>query len=202
MNTLKIKIKFGDVEVELEGETTIVQKEFRDLKENGLGNLITEQLAPDSAPKNQQNQQVTPPAQTKKILPPKKEKSTESKPKGKGKAPGFKLLTDLNYRPKGKDSLIDFINNLPFKSNVEKIAGIVYYCKETLGIEQVTSDHIFTGFKELKIPIPPTLYQVIVNVKNRNGWINFDKMEDITYTIQGGNFIEHDLPKRKVNGKS
>lgn len=70
----------------------------------------------------------------------KKESSSlpnEKKIKSKAKpASGFKVLTDLNYRPKDEISLIDFFNGLPFESNPERILGIVWYCKEKLKIEK------------------------------------------------------------------
>lgn len=203
MDTLKIRIKSGDFEIELEGDKDTVLKEFKALKENGISSLLGDTVNYETKRQNSVHDKED--VKTKKQVVNKIKSVTESskevKSKNKSKPNTFKLLTDLNYKPKGKESLVDFIKGLPFKSNVEMILGIVYYCKETLDVQNVTSDHIFTGFKELKIPIPPTLYQVIVNVKNRNGWITFDKMDDISYSIQGGNYVEHDLPKKKVSGK-
>jgi hypothetical protein len=200
MDNLRIKIKFGEAEIELEGDRETVLKEFQDLKVRGINSLLPD-LPSSQFGKSGKHQKKT----KKKVKNEGEigsEKVKDSKPKNKHKPSSFKILPDLNYKPKGKKSLIDFIKGLPFGSNPEKTLGIVYYCKETLGIEKVTTDHIFTGFKELKIPIPPTLYQGIVNLKNRTGWLTFEKTDDITYSIQGGNFIEHDLPKKKVNGGS
>jgi len=147
------------------------------------------------------------PAVSNKRLERKKDSRTQnepdalSKPKAKPSS-GFKVLTDLNYRPKDEISLIDFFKSLPFKSNPEIVLGIVWYCKEKLKIERVTDDHIFTGLKELKVPVPPTLHQVIINTKNRNTWLTFEDMTDITYSIQGSNYIEFDLPQKLAkNGK-
>lgn len=61
----------------------------------------------------------------------------------------------------------------------------------------MTGDHVFTGLKELKVPVPPTLHQVILNTKNRNSWLSFEDMNDINCSIQGSNYIEFDLPKKK-----
>lgn len=201
MDNLRIKIKIGDVEIELDGDKQTVQKEFQELKEKGVDNLLGIDLNSGSGKKEKKtkHQQTKSGSDDQSGQGEQKGKQKESKPRAK--AVTFKNLPDLNYKPKGKQSLIDFIKSLPFDSNPEKILGIVYYCKETLKIEKVTPDHIFTGFKELKTPIPPTFKQGIINLKNINGWLTFDKTDDITYSIQGGNYIEHDLPKKnKVNG--
>ncbi|HVD97008.1 MAG TPA: hypothetical protein VNB90_02315 [Cytophagaceae bacterium] len=125
----------------------------------------------------------------------KKGKPKEQKSKGKGI--NYKFLADLNFKPKGKESLEEFITKNRFESNPEKILGIIYYCKEILKIDQVNMDHIFTGLKEIKTPIPTSFYQVVVNIKNRNHWIVFDKTDDISLSIQGSNYLEYDLPKKK-----
>ena len=41
MGNLRIKLKYKSFEIELEGEETTVQAEFKDIKQNGLGNVVT-----------------------------------------------------------------------------------------------------------------------------------------------------------------
>lgn len=200
MDNLRIKVKLGDVEIELDGDKETVLKEFQDLKEKGIHNLLPDVPTKQSSGSGPRNKKTKVKVKSDTVGEGGKEKVNKSKTKNKPSS--FKMLPDLNYKPKGKQSLIDFIKSMPFEKNPEMILGIVYYCKETLNIDRVTTDHIFTGLKELKIPIPPTLYQGIINLKNRSGWLTFEKTDDITYSIQGGNYIEHDLPKKKVNGGS
>lgn len=40
MGNLRIKLKYKSFEIELEGEESIVQAEFKDIKQNGLGNVV------------------------------------------------------------------------------------------------------------------------------------------------------------------
>ena len=40
MGNLRIKLKYKSFEIELEGDKDTVQKEFKDIKENGLGNIV------------------------------------------------------------------------------------------------------------------------------------------------------------------
>lgn len=41
MGNLRIKLKYKSFEIELEGEEVTVQAEFKDIKQNGLGNVVT-----------------------------------------------------------------------------------------------------------------------------------------------------------------
>ena len=38
--TYRIKLKYKSFEIELEGEDETVQAEFKDIKQNGLGNIV------------------------------------------------------------------------------------------------------------------------------------------------------------------
>ena len=40
MGNLKIKLKYKSFEIELEGDKDTVKEEFKDIKENGLGNIL------------------------------------------------------------------------------------------------------------------------------------------------------------------
>ena len=106
----------------------------------------------------------------------------------------FKIVRDLNLKPKNKISLIDFISQYDLTSFPEKILAIVYYLKKELEIEKVSSDCIFTGLNELKERIPPSLKQIIINTKGK-AWIDYKDYDDIDIGIHGTNYIEHDAKK-------
>lgn len=131
---------------------------------------------------------------------PKAKSSTSkesSNKKSKSSTSKFEVLKDLNLRPSDKTSLIDYINNFDVKSNGDRIIVIINYLKEILKIDKVTIDHIYTAFFVLKCRIPPSFYQVVVNTKNRNNLIDFDKVDNIKLSAQGLNRVRLDIVKKK-----
>jgi hypothetical protein len=135
----------------------------------------------------------------KNLAVPKKKSSKEGsspttkKPSSTTKF-NFKIVRDLNLKPKDKVSLIDFMSQYSFTSFTEKILGVVYYLKKELKLEKVSSDCIFTGLNELKERIPPSLKQLIINTRVK-AWIDYDDYDDINVGIHGINHIEHDAKK-------
>lgn len=111
----------------------------------------------------------------------------------------YKMLTDLNLRPKGKTSLKDFAAKYVTKSGEELSLLIVYYLKEELK-ETVTVNHIYSCMKDLGTKIPQHFKQTLTNQKNNKNWIDVDDWNDIKYTIPGMNHMEQDIMKHK-NGK-
>ena len=140
---------------------------------------------------------------TSKPGQPRNNKKTQSskaevsrvKPKSSSKKQGFKLDRSLNLRPEGKKSLTEFAEEYDMDNTSKKILVIVHYLKEILEIESVNSDHIYTAFDKLKFRVPKSLYQLISDTKNKNGWLEFDTMDNIELSIQGGNAIKYDIAK-------
>jgi hypothetical protein len=106
------------------------------------------------------------------------------------------FLTELNLRPKGKESFKDFVANYNIKTSEELNLLIIYYLKDVLN-EKVTLSHIYTCLKDLGKKIPTHLKQVLINNKNKKNWINLADWDDIKFTTAGMNYIEHDLIKTK-----
>ena len=106
-----------------------------------------------------------------------------------------KLVRSLNLRPDGKENLKEFAKKYNIDSAPKQIVVIVYYLKELLGLTNITADYIFTGFDELNIRVPKNLVQIIINTKNRNGWLDYESMDNIGLSVQGLNAIKFDLLK-------
>ena len=121
-----------------------------------------------------------------------KEKSKKAKNKG---IYSPKLLTNLDLRPKENIALKDFYSGFELNSFSEKILCVVYYLKEKLAIEEISPDHIFTGLKTLGQKIPTAFKQAINDTKIKKGWIEYDTFDNITISIAGSNYIEHDVKK-------
>ncbi|WP_352405397.1 hypothetical protein [Petrimonas sp.] len=105
----------------------------------------------------------------------------------------FSLDRSLNLRPDGIESLKDFAAKYQFDSTPKQIVVIVYYLKEILKLSNINGNHIYSGLDELDVRIPKSLYQIIANTKSRDGWLDYDSMDDIGLSMQGRNAIKHDL---------
>ena len=63
--------------------------------------------------------------------------------------------------------------------------------------EEVGIDHIFTCYRNLNgIKIPGNLEQSIRDTRTKKSWIDYKKIEDLSLTVHGINYVEHDIKKR------
>jgi hypothetical protein len=109
----------------------------------------------------------------------------------------FTLDKNLNLRPDGKESLIDFATKYDINSTPKQIILIIHYLKNILGEKQVSGNQIYTGLDSLGVRIPESLKQILINTKGRrHGWIDYENMEDISLSQKGKNVVKHDLPKK------
>jgi hypothetical protein len=120
-------------------------------------------------------------------------KSTQAKPKGKGKL-SPSIVKDLNLKPSGKKSLDAFSNEKKPGSNQQKCALSVYYLRNELGLKQVGADHVYTCFKHMKWRVPSDLRNTLQYTASKDGWLDTAEMSDIKMTAIGDNLVEHDLP--------
>ncbi len=136
---------------------------------------------------------------TRKATPTTKSNSSENNKKSKSSGSqkfDFNLDKQLNLRPNGKESLLDFSTKYEMDSTPKQITVIVYYLKNILEIKAVNGNHIYTGLDELGVRVPKSLKQIIINTKGRQyGWLDYESMEDISLSMQGRNSIKHDLRK-------
>jgi hypothetical protein len=104
-------------------------------------------------------------------------------------------VPNLNFRPGGKRSLKEFLEEKSSKSDLETVLATVYYMQNVMALSKVGPSHVMTAFKEAGIAIPADLKQTIRNVKNSRMWLNFADIDDIRTTTQGDNFVEHEMGK-------
>jgi hypothetical protein len=108
----------------------------------------------------------------------------------------MEVLKDVNFRPNGKTSLTDYVKSYGIKSNADRIVVIIQYLNDILDIKEVTLNHLYSGFWELKCKIPTAFYQIITNTKTREKFLDFTKITDIKLSIQGQNHVRFDLVKK------
>jgi hypothetical protein len=188
----KLTINLNTGHLEVEGSEELVREVYHDFK------LLIEKSPKktfDSFDQNISDEEYVSDENISQPSKPKKQKPVKAKTSPSPKSTSeMKFLTDLNLRPKGKESLKDFAAKFQIKTSEELSLLIIYYLKETLQ-ETVTIAHIYTCLKELGKKIPTHLKQVLTNNKNTKHWIDLSDWNDIKFSVSGMNYIEHDFTK-------
>lgn len=130
---------------------------------------------------------------------PKSSTKTSSPSKSKkGKSSGsqsYSLLTSLNLLPKGKESLKDYFVKFETKTNFDYNIVILNYLKNELHEQNVGSNHFYTCYKSLSLKVP-NIIQSLRDTKSRKGWIDTTNSDDITITVAGENYIDHEIGRK------
>lgn len=130
--------------------------------------------------------------------PPKKRRKSNGTPSKAGVAP----VRDLDLRPTGKQSFIDFVTEKSPTSNQEKYAVAVYYLEHILELSPVTAGHVAAVFKQTSHWRESGNIAAGLRVTAaRKNTINVSDLNDIKTTAHGRNFVEHDLPGEEKQGK-
>lgn len=111
------------------------------------------------------------------------------------KTASYQIVQTLNLKPTGKIFLVDFFKKYPTTNNLERNLVFVYYLEKILEEKSIGINHIYTCYKEVGQKVPNNLYQSIVDTKKRKGWIESSDMDNITISIVGENYLEHDMKK-------
>jgi hypothetical protein len=125
--------------------------------------------------------------------------ATQKRSKGSGTTKRSKSIPkqikDLNLRPKGILSAVDFVAEKQPSNMQHKAVVAVYYLKSLLELENVTTDHVYTFFKNAGWPAPTDFPNTLQQAGSR-GWLDTAQASDIKVTPIGENLVEHDLPKK------
>jgi hypothetical protein len=113
----------------------------------------------------------------------------------------YTVVSDLNLRPEGRVSLVDFYRAKGPTDQQEQVAVFVYYLSRVLAVTAITDRHVYTCYKEVGERVPPEILQVVRNTARRKGWVDANDPKNLILTVPGENYVEHSLPKAKANGK-
>lgn len=81
------------------------------------------------------------------------------------------------------------------KSFIEFNAVSVYYLSETMHLQDITPDHIYTCYSEAGRRCPNALRQSLWDTAGKDyGYIEVSEGNKLTLSLRGKNFVEHDLP--------
>ncbi len=179
-NTSKLRVDIPGGTLEVEGSEEFVKQIYEDFKER-LGTL---------RPKGQE------PRKPAAARTPRKQNSSPSGTKPKPKSPPA-LLKHLDLSGGGSlDSLKDFFSRYEHKTNYERNLIFVYYLKQTLGLENLGLDHVFTCYRHTGLKVPKALEQSLRDTAKDKGWVDVDDMDNIGLPIAGINHLEHELLKK------
>lgn len=101
----------------------------------------------------------------------------------------LKRLTNINFQPTGKESLKDFFAKYSPANDYERNLLFVHYLQNTLEINEITFNHLFSCYDDLGLRVPVNLPQTIRNTASKTGWIETNN-SILSTTIKGGNQIK------------
>lgn len=106
------------------------------------------------------------------------------------------LVKELDLAAKGdKPSLKDFFARYKTSSNFERNLIFVYYLQNIVKVTPITSNHIFTCYRDVGTRVPGAFNQSLRDTASQKGWIDTSSLDDIKLTTQGINYIELDMAK-------
>lgn len=183
MTKLRIDLKNGLLEVEgEEGFVKEIYGEYRDALSAVTARLqAPPTLVVHNDPGNQSD-----------------EFQRERSPKGRvtgARKESYSIVSDLNLRPEGKQSLRDFFAVKKPDTAMELNTVFVYYLERELAITAIGPDHVYTCYKEVSSKVPAALLQSLKDTAHRKGWIDTKNMNALRLSTVGENLVEHDLPR-------
>jgi len=199
----KVRVFFAEVE----GNNESVQEALKtmvsamsrpvrvisELRSNGGAALLTQEAGAEELDEAIEQPQVTEDPDDYSAA------SSARKTRGTGKKidrnAGIELVPDMDFRPSGKQTFKDFLEEKNPANDLETVLVAVYYLRHLMVITKVGPDHVMTAFKEAGKAIPVDLKQTIRNIKKSKAWLNFTDIKDVRTTTQGDNFVEHNLGK-------
>lgn len=111
---------------------------------------------------------------------------------------GPTVQKDLDLRPKGKTSLVEFAESKEPKNNDDKNVVSVYYLRRIADIEAVSVDHVFTCYRAMRWREPADLATSLRLTASKKGFLDTSTRKDIKLTPTGRNHVDHDLPPKKT----
>jgi len=185
--TTSVRIDVSQGIVEVEGSEAFVKAVYDDFK----GKIATgPKPAPPAGPKDRPKRKLAAGDGSGE------KKSRRSRPKD------VKVVDDLDLA--GSDSIMslrDFYAQYGATTNLVRNVIFVRYLKNEMKIEKVTVDHVFTCYRNIPgLRIPGDIKQSLLDARRLHNWLDTSSLDDITMTIHGTNYFEHDLKSSGVTG--
>jgi hypothetical protein len=159
----------------------------------------TGNTAPAPAP-NGGDRKVAPKKRRSGTRPQKTEPSTENGNVKARRAAGAsqpKIVKELDLRPKGKASFADFVKAKNPTNNHDKHAVAIYYLSNEAGLNTVSSDDVFTAWRDEGWKLPPDFLASLRLTASKKRFLDTSNSEALRLLNTGVNRVEHDLPVPK-----
>lgn len=125
----------------------------------------------------------------------KKTGTKSNKTASKSSSPSLKIIKNLDFKPSGKKSFLDFIEEKKPKNQNDKCTIAIYYMTHQMEISKVSAAHVKTAFKFAKWLLPANLPNRLSQA-GTEGFLEITNLDEIELTSIGENLIEHKLPKK------
>jgi hypothetical protein len=105
-----------------------------------------------------------------------------------------KIVKELDLRPKGKTSFADFVKAKNPTNNHDKHAVAIYYLTNEAGLPTVSSDDVFTAWRDAGWKLPPDFLASLRLTASKKRFFDTSDGEALRLLNTGVNRVEHDLP--------
>jgi hypothetical protein len=106
-------------------------------------------------------------------------------------------VKELDLRPPGKQSFADFVAEKNPKSNHDKHAVAVYYLATIAGLHPVSTDDVFTAWREMGWKLPPDFGASLRLTASKKRFLDTSESDNLRLVNPGLNHVEQDLPGEK-----
>lgn len=108
-----------------------------------------------------------------------------------------KIVKELDLRPKGKTSFADFVKAKNPTNNHDKHAVAIYYLSHEAGLPTVSSDDVFTAWRDAGWKLPPDFLASLRLTASKKRFLDTSNSQGLRLLNTGVNRVEHDLPVQK-----
>ncbi|MGW4922674.1 hypothetical protein [Streptomyces parvulus] len=106
-------------------------------------------------------------------------------------------VKDIGFRPEGKVSFKDFIEEKQPSTIDLKGLAAVYYFEQILELEEIGVGHVMAAYKEAGWRNPSNPENSLQATSSRHHWLETSNMKAIRTTQRGRDWVEHDMPAKK-----
>jgi hypothetical protein len=106
-----------------------------------------------------------------------------------------RIVKDLSLRPSGKQAFADFVAEKQPSGHKEQQVVAVYWLQHIAEVAGITVGHVNTCYREAGWSRPKDLAVSLRLTASKNGWLDTGDAQDITTTVQGEDFVLHNLPR-------
>lgn len=188
--TSKVLINVYEGTVHVEGETDFVKEVYGDFKDLMIEMMNQTPLPSRGAVETLQNETVIKPKAKKRAS---SKKASNSDAQASGINPDNPTL-DKNLDTTGAR---EFYGLYAAKNHSEKILIFMRFLKEKVGIENPTTDQIYTCYNAVGEKPAAAFAQSFRDTSSKKfGFIEYKSANDISLTFIGNRYFDHDLKKK------